>query len=121
MEMAVIELAVRTHGAAVVPGRSGVTLDTREPALSFRARTAEQAKKRIAAAAAALTSPGQTVGLDVGTMALELAACLGQVGGLSVVTNSQRAGIGLTGTANRIYLIGGEVRADELSLHGSIG
>jgi len=116
-----MNLAIRTHGGAVAPGRLGVALDTREPAFDARASKAEHAKKKIAAAAAALTSPGQTVGLDVGTTALELATCIGKVGGLSIFTNSLRAGVGLAGTSNHIYMIGGEVRADELSLHGSIG
>jgi len=112
-------LVIRTHGGAVVPeGKRGLDLD--EPAFDQRDRRNAPAKAAIAAAAAGLVGPGETIGVDVGTSALRLARALVGHSRLRIFTNSLRAAMLLGGTRHQVYLPGGQLRPIEMSVCGSI-
>lgn len=112
--------ALRTHGGAVAPtGTSSKLVDLVEPAFDGRARLNADAKRAIAACAARIPQPHQTVGLDVGSTALELARRLDSRAELRIFTNSLRAAIQLSDTAHQVYVPGGQVRGTENSVCGT--
>jgi DeoR/GlpR family transcriptional regulator of sugar metabolism len=95
----------RVHGGAVsVEGR----LD--EPVFADKTSLAAREKRRIAEAALAFISPGDTIYLDGGSTVLELARLLRDRTNLTVVTNSLHAAHELSGRGPRLILIGGELR-----------
>lgn len=112
-------VAVRTHGGAIAKN-AGHAVDLEEPAFEARTRKHAEAKFAIAAAAARIPQPHQTVGLDVGTTTLQLARHLHDRAGLKVFTNNLRAAMILSDSAHQVYVPGGQVRAKENSVHGSI-
>ncbi|WP_020574202.1 DeoR/GlpR family DNA-binding transcription regulator [Actinopolymorpha alba] len=99
----------RVHGGAVRVERS-----------AFESRTVRFAdeKHRIAKQAAALVGEGQSVGIDTGTTAQEVARALAERSGLTIVTNSINAAVEFRGSPNRVMLIGG-VLVHELCTVGS--
>ncbi len=111
----------RTHGGALV-GRPAAeeSFDSDEPSFEARRRRNADAKARIGAAAAKLVRPGATIGIDVGSTALEVARHLVDRGDIKVFTNSVRAATMLADGPAPVYLPGGQLRAKELSVHGSI-
>lgn len=112
--------AIRTHGGAVAPsGTSSKVVDLVEPAFDGRARMNAAAKAAIAAYAARIPGAQQTVGLDIGSTALELARRLDSRAELRIFTNSLRAAIQLSDTAHQVYVPGGQVRATENSVCGT--
>lgn len=114
-------IATRTHGGAIATGHAGYrAVDIEEPAFEARVRKDADAKAAIAAAAARITHPGQTVGLDVGTTTLQLAHTLHDHVDLKVFTNNIRAALSLSDSAHEVYVPGGHVRARENSIVGSI-
>ena len=79
----------RTHGGAIATAP-----DRPELAFDVRQRIEADAKRRIAAAAAAFIHDGETIAFDASTTALEVARRLRQIGGwreLTVVTNGIRS------------------------------
>lgn len=106
----------RTHGGALAARRP---IDTEEPLFEQRRRRNAEGKARMAVAAAALIGPGQTVGLDVGTTTLMLAEALTGRDGLRIFTNSLRAAIALAPGRSPVYLLGGQLRDQELSVIGA--
>jgi DeoR/GlpR family transcriptional regulator of sugar metabolism len=111
----------RTHGGALI-GRAGGdgAFDFDEPDFDARRRRNAEAKARIGAAAAALVQPGATIGIDVGTTALEVARNLSERDGIKIFTNSARAASLLADGPSPVYLPGGQLRPKELSIYGSI-
>ena len=110
---------VRTHGGAIAP--EGTTLpafDREEPAFEQRLRQNNFAKEAIAAEALSLISPRQTVALDVGSSTFVLAARLSAFPSIKVFTNSLRIATLLGRERRDVYLPGGEVRGDEMSMCG---
>jgi len=95
----------RVHGGAV-------RVDTRleEPPFDDKTAIAAREKHRIAAAAAKLIAPGETVYLDGGSTVLELARLLRERTDLTVVTNSLRAAQELADRGPRLILVGGALR-----------
>lgn len=92
-----------------------------EPPLAERAGRAGDAKRRIALAAAALVDDGDTIILDVGSTALELAHALRGRTGLTVLTASLPAALALADQPGiRVIVTGGIVRAGETSLVGAL-
>src|SRR5690606_32333629 len=80
---------LRTHGGALAPeGVGNHAIDREEPAFEARLRKDQDAKARIAAAAAALIDGAQTVALDVGSTTFLLAQHLVGRSGLKVFTSS---------------------------------
>lgn len=110
----------RTHGGALIGRTVGSAFDFDEPDFDARRRRNAEAKARIGAAAAALVQPGATIGIDVGTTALEVARHLADRDGIKIFTNSVRAASLLTDGPAPVYLPGGQLRPKELSIHGSI-
>ena len=82
---------------------------------SFQARLQEnaRAKRAIAKRAIQLFKPGDTLFVDTGTTTLFFAEEMALATGLTVITNSGViAALAARGTANQVFLIGGEYRAD---------
>jgi DeoR family glycerol-3-phosphate regulon repressor len=115
------QVAVRTHGGAIARNRSrGHAIDLEEPAFDARAWRNAAAKAVIAAVAARIPQFQQTVGLDVGTTALEVARRLDDRAELKIFTNNLRAAMTLSAKPHEVYVPGGRVRAVENSVYGSI-
>jgi DeoR family glycerol-3-phosphate regulon repressor len=77
-------------------------------------------KQAIAAAIADDISDGDSVFLDTGSTNIYVAQALKRRCGLTVVTNSAPIAQHLsTGPGNRVYLAGGELRADDSAAFGS--
>jgi DeoR/GlpR family transcriptional regulator of sugar metabolism len=92
-----------------------------EPPLATRATEAQDAKRRIAEAAADYIEYGETAILDVGSTTFALAQRLRGRGGFTIVTPSVQAATELAGDPNtRVILTGGIVRPGELSLIGDL-
>ena len=73
---------IRTHGGAMVKTKTGFELDSSQKQIQNL-----EAKKKIARAALRQIEDGDTVILDTGTTALELARLLGHRSDITVVTN----------------------------------
>lgn len=110
----------RTHGGAVaIQGRRLEVFDAVEPALDLRRRRQAGAKSRIAAAAAALIGPNETIALDVGTSVLALAKELVGRTDLKFLTNNLPAAMTLSAGLSPVYLLGGQLRGPEMSVIGT--
>ena len=108
--------ARRTHGGAVAVEPPAVG------ELSFATRQNENraAKQAIGEAAAALVRQGESIGVDVGSTTLELARALHDRRKIIVFTNSLRVAMLLVDSSVSIYLPGGLVRGEEMSVGGHI-
>lgn len=107
-------LLVRTHGGALLPG--GLT---REPSYGEKATRAAREKAAIARAAVRLIHAGESLILSPGTTTLALAQLLGDIGELTVVTNSLLAADALMPTAGvEVLITGGQLRR---SIHALVG
>ncbi len=106
----------RTHGGAVsAPGRSY------EPPLTVRAFENLEAKRRIGKAAARLVAEGDSVAIDTGSTALEVARNLFDYRNLTVVTSSLHvANLLFNKPGIRLILSGGILRPEEASLIGKL-
>lgn len=106
----------RVHGGAVsARGRSF------EPLFPMRAGVMQNEKERIGAAAAELVSDGDSIALDVGTTAIELAHCLMARRNITVVTPSLHiANLFLNQPDVRLIVTGGIARPVEGSLVGEL-
>jgi DeoR/GlpR family transcriptional regulator of sugar metabolism len=106
----------RVHGGAVALDEAAG-----EIAVVERARLQEHAKRRIGAAAAQLVAPGSTIFLSGGTTTERVAARLGDVAGVTVVTNALNIAFALRHAAQiGVIVLGGELRHSELTLLGRI-
>lgn len=110
---------IRTHGGALAPeGVGDHAIDREEPAFEARLRKDQDAKACIATAAAALIDDAQTVALDVGTTTFLLAQHLVTRAGLKIFTSSLRAASLIGGGGGEVYVPGGRIRTDEMSICG---
>jgi DeoR/GlpR family transcriptional regulator of sugar metabolism len=92
-----------------------------EPPVEMRAAQGDAAKRRIARAAAALVSDGETAIIDVGTTTGALARALRGRGPLTVVTPSLPVALELAREPLiRVAVTGGILRPGELSLVGAL-
>ena len=106
----------RVHGGAVSAGRRSY-----EPPFALRQSRACDAKRRIAEAAAAMVEEGDSIAIDVGSTALEIARRLTGRRGLTVVTPSLRVVNTLMANQDiRLIVAGGVVRQGEESLVGEL-
>jgi DeoR/GlpR family transcriptional regulator of sugar metabolism len=114
-------LLQRTHGGAIAaePRRKEV-YDSKEPVFERRKRKHAAAKAAIAAAAARQIGPGETIALDVGTSVLALAEALVERADLRIFTNSLPAAITLARGRSPVYMLGGLLRAPEMSVIGPV-
>lgn len=107
----------RTHGGALPV--SETVFDPEEPRFGARRRRNAEAKAAIAQAAAQKVNPGQSIAIDTGSTALELARRLVGRERLTIVTNSVRVATVLADQPSPVYLPAGRVRGEELSICGS--
>ncbi|MEO1988818.1 MAG: DeoR/GlpR family DNA-binding transcription regulator [Martelella sp.] len=111
----------RTHGGAV---RSEQTVAFApaalpgEPSFQLRAVKNALAKQAIAVEAEALSAGARTIALDVGTTALLLARRLQDRQHTKIFTNSVRNAFFLGEGLAEVYLPGGRMRGDEMSISG---
>ena len=111
---------IRTHGGAVsATGSPTVAMDNEEPSFDARLRRQHEAKERIAAEAATLSMAHRTIALDVGTTTYLVANHLRERAHTKVFTNSVRVAALLGTSQAEVYLVGGRVRRDELSVGGA--
>jgi DeoR/GlpR family transcriptional regulator of sugar metabolism len=110
---------VRTHGGAIAPEiNPSQAFDGEEPAFEQRLHQNNPAKEAIASLAAGLVSPRQSVALDVGSTTFVLASRLLALPTIKVFTNSLRIATLLGRERRDVYLPGGEVRGNEMSMCG---
>jgi DeoR family transcriptional regulator, aga operon transcriptional repressor len=107
-------LVQRSHGGAVIH-------DTvfRESPVHERIKSQSKEKQRIGAMAATLVREGETIILDSGTTALEVARNLKNISNLQVITNGVNIAAELLNSRNtQIIMMGGTVRNDSASIVG---
>lgn len=110
---------VRVHGGAVPPSVAATReTDDLEPDFDWRLRQHNEAKRRIAVAAAGLVAGLKAIAIDVGTSTLLLAQQLAPVANLTIFTNSVRVASELSAPNREVYLAGGKVRPGELAISG---
>ena len=108
-----------THGGAMLARSAELAvLDVEEPLFERRQKLHAAAKRRIAAAAAKMIAPDETVVLDVGTTVLALAKEVQERTDLRIFTNSLPAANALSATRSSVYLLGGQLRRPELAIVG---
>ena len=95
----------RVHGGGVSTGSR-----LEEPLFDDKTSLAAREKRRIAEAALKYIKPNDTVFLDGGSTVLQLARLLKNRSNVTVVTNSLRAAVELSGRGPRLIVIGGELR-----------
>lgn len=100
-------LLMRSHGSVAL------TEPATEPPFMRRMRVNASAKRALASAVAGLVQDGQTVMIDTGSTTAFVAEALAARKRLTVVTNSLEIARHLLGSGERrIYMAGGEMRAD---------
>ena len=87
-------LVEKVHGGAVLPGSPA----SHEPGFEAKLVLERPEKNTIARAAAGLVTPGTAIAIAGGTTTFELAQCLLDVPGLTIVTNSLRVAGLFSGT-----------------------
>ena len=106
-------LVRKVHGAVELPAGDG------EPPFERRMRVCAQAKRRIAACAATLVEHGSALMLDTGSTTAYVSQALARHANLTVVTNSAEIARTLaTRNGNRVFMAGGELRADDAAAFG---
>jgi DeoR family transcriptional regulator of aga operon len=108
----------RTHGGALLR-RTGVWFD---PARGEKEKRHSHSKEklRIANAAAQMVQPGQSVVLDAGPTATEIARALHTVRDLTIITNAVNIAAELAGSSADVILTGGTQRKNSFSLVGPL-
>lgn len=104
---------LKVHGGIVLPDRF------EEPPYQRRMQENLNAKRQIAARVAELVQDGDALILDGGTSVICVAQALREHARLTVVTNSAEIARTLaTRNGNRVFMAGGELRADDASAFG---
>lgn len=110
---------VRDRGGALPVGHAREI--TSLLAVEQRAHLQMPEKQRIARAAAALVSPGDTILMDAGTTVVEMAPHLAGISPLTVVTNALNVALEVaTKTEARVILLGGNFSRESSSTLGSL-
>ncbi|MCL4067996.1 DeoR/GlpR family DNA-binding transcription regulator [Pseudomonas sp. GX19020] len=116
-------LLERVHGGAIGLSRGPLTvIDDIEPAFEARARQNADRKARIALAAARHVAGRNALAFDLGTTVLAAARAVAAAGPqpqMRVFTNSMRAGQAMARAGLSVYMSGGLIRAEEMSLTGT--
>lgn len=105
----------RVHGGAV-----RVENRLEEPLFDDKTSIAAAEKLDIARRAAELVDTGDTVYLDGGSTVLELARILSRRSDITVVTNSLRSAVELSGSGPEVILVGGALRRRSQTMVGSL-
>ncbi len=113
-ELETAGIVTRTHGGAVPTGRLRFLLS------AFPHYELNACKAAIGKHAAGLVRSGQTVMLDTGTTALEVARHLPQDTAVTVLTTSLCVAQELYGSALNVLLLGGFLRKEFPSLYGPL-
>ena len=104
------------HGGAFLPGAMGEG--------PFRQRMGENvfAKARIAAKAAQVVSPGETLFIDTGSTSVYFAEKLAEIANLTLITNSAEIArtLSLSDNNSHIFMLGGEYHGDNLQTVGNL-
>ncbi len=105
----------RVHGGAL-PAQTGA-----EAGFRHRLVANAEAKRKIAELATRLFRRDDTLFIDTGTTTLILAAALASANRLTVITNSVGVAklMGSSSVEHRVYIVGGEYRADTDQMLGS--
>jgi len=104
----------RVYGGAVL----NTSLNS-EPEYTSRSKLRYREKQAIAALAATLVEPNDSVYLGVGTTVQAMAPHLKELGGITVFTNALRTAVELSENSGcSVILPGGQLRAGELTLSG---
>lgn len=107
-------LVMKVHGAIVAPDH------LREGPFQHRLLENREEKLRIAAYAAGLVGHGESIMLDTGSTTAYVAQNLTTHRNLLAVTNSLEAARSLASkNGNRVYMAGGEIRADDGATFGA--
>jgi DeoR family glycerol-3-phosphate regulon repressor len=106
----------KIHGGAVSPRDFG------EGAFAQRMQRNAEAKRLIADKARAMVSPGDCLFIDTGSTTLVLAEALGEIDGLTVVTNSTAIARAISSAngGTQIYLLGGSYNEDNRQTCGAM-
>ncbi|CAM5771653.1 DeoR family transcriptional regulator [Labrys miyagiensis] len=112
---------VRTHGGAVRASRPLEALpaepvDREEPTFESRLGRNATSKRMIAVAAAGLATGARTLALDVGTTTYILSGLLLDRPHTKIFTNSVRNAMQLSAGSAEVYLPGGRMRGEEMSI-----
>ena len=114
------KLLIRVHGGAIM-GASASSAETEERNISFKRLVNAKEKEAIGRAAAAHIKDGDTIMIDSGTTALEVARHLERFNDLTIITNSINAMLeALKYKRFKVMLMGGSVRETSLSTVGSL-
>lgn len=104
---------LKVHGGIVLPDR------IEEPPYQRRMQDNLEAKQQIAAKVAELVQDGDSLILDCGTSTICVAQALREHSRLTIVTNSAEIAHTLaTRHGNRVFMAGGELRADDAAAFG---
>jgi DeoR/GlpR family transcriptional regulator of sugar metabolism len=108
-------LVRRVHGGAV-------SIESRldEPLFDDKTSLAASEKRGIAGMAATMINAADTIYLDGGSTVLELASLLKERTDITVVTNSLRAGIELSGIGPHLIMTGGTLRRRSQTVVGGL-
>lgn len=107
-------LVVRTRGGAVSTGR------LRSPGNGLESYSETLTKSAIGNLAASLVAPGQTVMVDTGTTALEVARHLPKDSGITVVTTSLLVAQELFKSHIKVLMLAGFLREEFPSVYGPL-
>ena len=112
------KLLVRVHGGAIMSARAS-TPDLEDRSIHFKSLVNAREKEAIGRAAAAHIKEGDTILIDSGTTALEVARNLDRFQDLTIITNSVNAMMeALKYKRFKVILLGGTVRE---SSHSTVG
>ena len=110
-------VAARAYGGAIAANVVNVNA---EPPIESKRVSHPEEKRRIGALAAAMVEPGDSIMLDSGTTALEVARALPDHEGVTVVTNDFNVLAALTQKHNiKVLMLGGELRRRNMAFYGA--
>jgi DeoR family transcriptional regulator of aga operon len=111
----------RTRGGAVPIGPLFYEPFRHDSSFQDKVNSFAEEKRRIAVAAAALVSTGQTVALTGGTTTTEVVRCLRVLSGISIITNTVNVAMELSNRKDiEVIVTGGHLRGSWFTLVGPI-
>ena len=113
-------IALETHGTLVRTYGGGAALTGATTLATPPAPTRNARKAAIGQLAAGLVQPGQTIMVDTGTTALEVALHLPHDSRITVATTSLRVAEAMSHTPLQVLLLGGFLRKESQTLYGPL-
>ncbi len=114
------KLLIRVHGGAIM-GASSAEAEKGEKNFNFKSLVNAREKEAIGRAAATHIKDGDTIMIDSGTTALEVAKHLDRFNDLTIITNSVNAMMeALKYKRFRVMLMGGSLREASMSMVGPL-